>query len=176
MQLVIDANVFEGYYKEEILGLADNQLTGSAKDIFNRLGIEDITFFDNKGNIKDEWRRLSDPEWFESWYPSLLMNESAYEIEVESCSELKKQLSKFGFPNSKDFWYIKTAKSVTKKVKKVFIITEDLDFYNPKMKKTCRKTRNHILTNKCDPVARYLQKKEGIIINSIATYLTICNP
>jgi len=169
MDIVIDANVFEGFYKEAILHKDDHQLTDSPTKIFKRLGQEDITFFDIDGHIRSEWRNLVAPEWFDVWYPDLLLGGCAYEISVESCYQLRNQLRKLGFHCKKDFWYIKTAKSIRNDNIPI-IITEDLDFFNPKMKKCNSKTRQKLLSNSCGPIANFLCKNENIKINSVWTY------
>jgi hypothetical protein len=169
MRLVIDANVFEGFFKESILQISNDHLTDTPLQLFKRLGIEDVTYFDNNGYIRTEWRNLVEPEWFDVWFPDFLIAGCAYEIPVESCYKLRNQLKQLGFPDKRDFWYIKTAKAI-KNTNKVVIVTEDLDFYDPKMKKCNNKTRLVILNNCGGPVAKYLRKNESIEINSLSTY------
>jgi hypothetical protein len=170
MVLVIDANVFEGFFKEEILGIDEIQLTASPKRIFERLGQLDVTYFDTDGHIKNEWRQLVEPEWFDGWYPKLLIEGGAFEIGVQTYYQIRKQLKTLGFPSSKDIWYIRTAKSIGAD-RDPTIITEDLDFFNPRMKKCCNKTRIEILKRSCGPIEKYLSKKESICVNSVITYL-----
>jgi len=175
MNLVIDANIFAGYYKESVIGLNDNNLTSSTIPIFNRLGINDKCYFDCDGMICLEWKSLAEPEWFDVWYADSLRDAKIVEIQAESCVALKKTLRLKGFPSSKDIWYIRTCKGVKDRNSSIFLITEDLDFYDPAKKNCPHKTRIKILKASSGEVAKHLKKKENILVKSVIKYNEIIN-
>jgi len=112
VELVIDANIFEGYYQENVLGIKVTGLTASPLEIFSNLGDQDFIYFDEGGHILQEWKNLVEPEWFDAWYPKLLAEGGAYEIPTETCYLLRRTLWGLGFPRGKDFWHIRTALSI----------------------------------------------------------------
>jgi hypothetical protein len=170
MEIVIDAQVVWGYFKEAILEL-EPSLTGRAEPVFERLGSEDLAFLDQEGHIEHEWRSVIDREWFDPWYARLLSAGAATLIPVETCNMLRKQLERLGFPRShKDIWYVRTAKAVADHYGQVIIVTEDMHFYDPTQKKTNAKHRRRILLSGDGQVARYLRRKECIDIRCVAGY------
>ncbi|MEX2633662.1 MAG: hypothetical protein WD267_06485 [Balneolales bacterium] len=172
MNIVIDANVFVSYFKKEVLDIKKEDLTSNAVCIFDRLGKEDISYLDDGGHILQEWRALADPEWFETWYADSLRDGALVLVPTENCQDLKKLIySKYGFPKSKDFWYIKVAKRLCNDYGKSYLITEDLDFFDPKKKGCNNRIRLKLLKNSSGNLAKHLKKKESIYIFSVIGYL-----
>lgn len=170
MRLIIDAHIIKGYFQEVTIG---NQtfLTGKTIPIFDKIGNEDFVYLDESGHIKSEWQNVVEPEWFDAWYSSLLINGGAYEIPVETCYNLRRKLKSLGFPvDSKDIWYIRTGKATVNLYKNSIILTEDIDFYYPRKKGCDNNTRIEILLSGKGPVSNYLAKKENISICCVENY------
>lgn len=172
MELVIDAQVVCGYFKETVLEI-ESPLTEKAKLIFERVGVEDRAFLDETGHIEHEWRNVVEPEWFEPWYASLL-NEGATQIPTRTCQALRRKLEQLGFPRgSRDIWYVRTAKAVVDRYDRAVIVTEDMDFYDPTQKQCNAKRRCRILLSGDGQVARYLYRREHVDIKCVASYLEL---
>ncbi len=173
MKLVIDANVIKAYFMESVLEI-DGELTGSTLPIFERFKGIDQVFLDESGQIKHEWREPIDKEWFDAWYPELLLNGAAFEISVKTEHQLRNRLeSACGFQRgNKDFWYIKTAKSVAEVYSEAFLISEDIDLHEPSEKKATGDYRRTILLSGSGKVVKLL-RKECISMHCVASYLDI---
>jgi len=70
----------------------------------------------------------------------------------------------------KDIWYIRVAKEVSLQSKKSILVTEDIDFYDPKKKSSNSKTRLQIIRNG-GVLSKYLKKKENIQVLGVENYL-----
>lgn len=159
MEIVIDANVLKGYYDALF---TESHLNPTL--IFERLG-QDIVYLDEGGQIKQEWRNVVEPEWFDGWYAQQLSTGHLQLIPAETHPKLlKKLVTEFGFPRSRDQWYIRVAKTVFDYFEECTLITEDGDFYDPKQKASSKCEKNA-------PVAKFLRKKEGIIVQCVVDYL-----
>jgi hypothetical protein len=175
MEIVIDSQIVKGYYMESFLA-SDAGLTADTVSLFMRIGTEDKVFLDSGGHIKAEWKALVDPDWFDAWYPSLLIEGGADEIEVGTYSSTLKALGAIGFPvrSSKDVWYIRTAMAIVGKFGRSALIAEDIHFFEPS-KGACRgKARRKILVCRTGSVCRLLSNREKIEVHCIATYLAQC--
>jgi len=142
MEIVIDANIINGFYKEDVLGIPST-LTGSVVEMFTRSQNQgSVICLDEGGQIESEWRNVVPDDWFDVWYSKLLVEDKAIIVPVHTCHQLLNQLWRLGFPRSRDKWYIRTAKTVVDYKKGqdedilCVLITEDLDFYDPSKKKT----------------------------------------
>ena len=170
MGLIIDSHVFKGYYIERVLE-KKSELTYDPTIIFEDSGIASEIYFDNKEIIENEWRSLVDRYWFDVWFADMLTNNGINYIEPERSKDLAKKLFNLGFPiHSKDIWYIRTAKAVSNELGICVLITEDIDFYDPRKKKIQRKKRIDILLNCKGCVAKYLNKSENIRVCCVKNY------
>lgn len=170
MELVIDANILKGYFEETQIG-SSPELTHSPQALFQRLGKGDTGYLDEGGQIQHEWRNVVDPEWFDKWYRDLLRQDGLSLIPVKPYPALRSSLGKLGFPNKgRDIWYVRTAKAVYEAFDSVVLVSEDLDFYNPKEKKGDHQRRLKILLAGNGPVVKHL-RKEKIDVVCVANYL-----
>lgn len=173
MNLVIDANVLKGYYMETVLNVS-NHLTDSTLLIFERLGGEDKVFLDSQGIIEHQWRRLVAEEWFEAWFPSLFIEGKADEIDAYHCQGLKSHLRNLGFPiHDRDFWYIRTAKSVVNSFGISIMISEDIHFYEPRARGKTSGHRIHLITRSKGQVVNLL-RRFNIFVKCVSTYCSEC--
>jgi hypothetical protein len=171
MKLVIDANVVKAYFMESVLEI-DGELTCSTLHLFERLNVKDQVFLDENGQIKHEWREPVGKEWFDAWYPGLLLEGAAFEIPVKTEHQLRNRLeSGCGFQKgNKDFWYIKTAKAVVEIHSEVFLISEDMDLHEPSKKNARGENRINILLSGNGRVIKLL-RKENIFTLCVSRYL-----
>ena len=157
MDVVIDAQIVCGFFRESVLS-QNTELTGSTLPIFDRLGNGDIVYLDENSKIENEWRGIVDNEWFDAWYPELLISGKAQLIKVRKNQGVSKQLLKNNFPtHSKDAWYVLTAINVKEMTHRASLLSEDLDFYAPK-EKGCKKDRRlRILLTCSGKMAKYIK-------------------
>ncbi len=154
MDIVIDANIVAGYFKESVLGIAigpKNDLTGSVIPLFEGLGTIDVCYLDDGKIIESEWRGPVSTEWFDVWFARLLADGKAQLIPASRCPSLEGRLFTTGFPKhrNRDAWYVRVCKAVLAKfpTSSVPLITEDIDFYDPRLKGCAAKTRNARLSD-----------------------------
>jgi hypothetical protein len=169
--ILIDANVVVGFYKETVLGI-DNELTGPVAPLFQRLGEEDTCFLDDGKMIESEWRLYVEKEWFTSWYAGLLAAGKIEEIPAEKCPGLEKQMYVQGFPKqSRDIWYVRVGNALLCSGRiLVHLISEDLDFYDPTKKKSCRgPARTKFLKRGSGPIEKLL-RKHAIRVRAVCNY------
>lgn len=135
---MIDANIFLAFGIEAITGEIDPERTDSPVGIFDILGEKAIAFLDEGGQIESEWRKMLNfaPEWFSEWLANSLADGLVYEIEPHNDQSIIKRYKQLGLPAGRDIWYIKTAfgiKNICKRSNPI-LISEDIDFYDPKLK------------------------------------------
>lgn len=167
MDLVIDANIVSAYFMESVLA-CNPGLTGSAVSVFERAGFGDTVHLDDTQHIENEWRSVVSPEWFNAWYGDLLINGGAAFIRVETCTNLRRTLEALGFPRSKDIWYIRTAVAVSQRFGSATLVTEDMDFFDPRDKLAPSVRRSALLRAASGRVCRRLRKHERIRVTCVA--------
>jgi hypothetical protein len=173
MRLVVDAQLIAGYFREAERGEAP-AYTGPVTDLIQRLGRQDRAFLDETGRIEQEYRDVVDPEWFEAWLGDRLANGDFVIVAAQACPELIRLLiTKFGFPRKGgDRHYVALARAIVEaKQEPVALLSEDLDFYDPKAKQGSSKRRAKLLNTCGGPVARYLTKHESICVRPVAVHL-----
>lgn len=176
MNIVIDANVVAGYYKESVLGInvgPDNDLTDTTIPLFARLGDLDVCYLDDGKIIESEWRGPVDREWFDAWFAELLISGKAQLIPAPVCLVLERRLFTSGFPRrrSRDMWYVRVCIGLLTVGHAVNIplITEDIDFYDPSRKRGDSRTRRALLQTGSGPINRLL-RREGVLVRAICNY------
>ena len=170
--ITVDAQIFKNYFEESVLGLACC-LTKSCVTIFEDYPRNHILVFDQQGMIKQEWESGIDRDWFNVWFADALRSGKATEIDTNKCRETCKKLRTLGFPTSgRDIWYIKVAKTHNETRGQCYIISEDLDFYDP-VNKLRLDARRRILTikSKRSPIRKYLRQQECIEVLCVEEYL-----
>ncbi|MGP2543323.1 hypothetical protein [Yersinia sp. 2541 StPb PI] len=172
MDIVIDANVFKGFYQEEVLGMevAQLEITASVLEVFRNDKFK--IYVDDTVHIENEWRNVVDSEWFNAWYSDQIESLLINEITVNNHNDIIKSLSKIGFPVGGDKWYVRTAKSVQEMGTPTILLTEDIDFYDPTKKTAKGAARLKILKSKSSPVRKYLRKNVDIEVNSVEELLS----
>lgn len=174
MGIVVDANIIKNYYDETVIGIA-HSLTESARNILEDDERVYVILIDEGGNIEHEWQSPVDENWFKEWYYSKLVSGQIEIISVSNCSALCKSLYGIGFPKGKrDIWYIRTANASLKYQDKGWIISEDIDFYNPKQKKNLTGKKRIKCMKSCkSPVRKHLLKNENIEVMCVEEFISL---
>jgi hypothetical protein len=171
MNIVVDANIVKGYFDIAVKG-GETALTSSPIEIFDNMPDSQVIYIDDSGQIEYEWRKVCEGEWFDGWLPRLFQEDKVREIPCKTCSMLKRRLREIGFPvNTKDFWYIKTAKSAVDIADMISLITEDMHFFEPSLCGGSSNTRERIILDGSTRLTRYLRDQEGIQIVCVMNYL-----
>ncbi|MBA0179900.1 hypothetical protein H0251_09670 [Pectobacterium carotovorum] len=170
MNLVIDANVFKGFYQEYVLELPehDTSLTGSTLKLFD--ANNKIIYMDEGTQIENEWRRVVCPEWFDAWLIGELEAGHVVNIPTKNQEIILNALKKQGFPSSGDKWYVRTAVTLKEEQDEVNFITEDIDFYDPTKKSLKNAKRVCIMKSKSSTIRKYLSKKTGLIVMPVCEF------
>jgi len=173
MGLVVDAQVVKGFFQESVL-CTHHALSGSPARIFDPQFRRHCIFVDPEGTIQHEWRSLVDPDWFDVWFADLMRDGSICLIAAPSDVALSKALRALGFPSGRDIWYVRVGCAVRRRLGFSILISEDLDFYEPKEKCCGDKRRCTILCSGAGSVRRYLRKKCGVIVRSVERFVAEC--
>ncbi|WP_438392337.1 hypothetical protein [Caballeronia sp. DA-9] len=171
MPTIVDANVLREYYREHVLNIK-SELTHSTLLIFDQAR---AIFLDDGGQIEHEWGNLVDPYWFSVWLAHKLEFSEINYIDVSNCPDLCNHVYGLGFPKgSRDIWYLRTAMACVSKFKKSSnVVTEDIDFYNPKQKAANGAARIAVLKNANAPIKKTMRKDYDVNICCVEEYLTI---
>jgi hypothetical protein len=154
--MIVDANVFKGFFQLEIGKLHD--LCGCPRQLINSASSENPIIHDRGQIMEHEWRNLVDPDWFEGWLASSLASGLISYTDTPKSGTLEKKIATKGFPIGRDLVYVRAAHQVAEQNGKCYFYTEDLDFYDPKKKGCNTKTRQKILKSSSGPVSKILSK------------------
>jgi hypothetical protein len=167
---VVDANILKAFYEKNVLSINQN-LTGCPEQVFSRLR---KIYIDDGGKIEHEWRSLVDQEWFNVWLAREITSGRIESIPVKNHQNTCKKLRAYGFPSSKDIWYIRTAKEISIiNNSKCVLLTEDIDFFDPKKKSLSGNARVKVLKSNNSNLKKILEKEENIAVMCIFIFLTI---
>ena len=175
MELVIDANIVKGYYQEIVLGLdvvnRPDGLMASPSPIFDQLGSTLTCYLDEGGIIEYEWRGVVENEWFFSWFGDMLVNGSIQKLPTNKDKAIENKIIDKGFPASRDHRYVQVAAAIIRLelADESYLLSEDLDFYDPTKKSGKASTRKKILELGRGPVSKIL-KKYGINVFATCHY------
>lgn len=177
VNLLIDANVFRAIYEEDIgLEAPRPERSAPATPILNQNARPSKIFVDKAENsqIEAEWRKQcrNNSEWFEAWLAEQYRTGSLWTVDIETKHRSSAdKIFPVGFPAlSHDIWYIRVAYAAkdARPTFPVYLISEDIDFYDPTHKASTNKLQKFIKGN--GPVVKHL-KKNHIYVRCIQTYL-----
>lgn len=177
VKLLIDANVFRAIFEEDIgLDAPRPERTGSAAQILDQQARPSKIFVDNASTsqIEAEWlaQCRNNTEWFDAWLANQYQVGNLWRVDVTTKHRQDAQrVQTKGFPiRSKDIWYIRVAYASKdlRPTQPVYLVSEDIDFYDPTMKASPQKRQK--IKNGGGPVAKHLESN-GIQVCCIQTYL-----
>ena len=129
---------------------------------------------DDSGMIEYEYtlQCKQSPEWLDSWLSDGYQQGRIVLVDAKPQAIKAKKVEAFGFPKgNKDLWYIKTALAIQQVhplPTVTHLITEDIDLYDPKKKKSCKDKAKFFKAGK-GPVANHL-KSLAVIVCCISTF------
>jgi hypothetical protein len=172
MKVVIDANVFQAYFQMNLHGTLP-PVTGDPSNLFERilLGAVRITF-DDADHIKTEWESVVEREWFSRWFRQLFIDGDVHLVTIVPCTFIS-HLQKFGFPRGKDIRYLQVSMASTSAEDPVYLVTEDMDFFDPPHKASGLATRDRIKKNGSTSITNFLRKKQDIHVLCISNALLV---
>ncbi|BES66095.1 hypothetical protein SANA_25340 [Gottschalkiaceae bacterium SANA] len=162
MNVIIDANIFKGYCRESIIGL-EHKLTSSPSYLFQEE--EYVMYIDDGDQMQYEYKAVDNPQVVEEMIIELLNSGKMRLTKTKIDPDFERILRSKGFDmNSRDKWYIRAALVAKEKsdTRTIYLITEDIDFFDPRKKNCSSKTRNITIRNKRSPVAHELIDRKKI--------------
>jgi hypothetical protein len=172
MGLVVDAQIVKGFFQDTVLDKGHN-LTESASLIFDDSFRKHPIYVDDEEKVWSEWRSGVAQEWFDIWYTNLLRDDVVREIPAPPDKNLRKELVALGFPFSgRDIWYARVSNAVRCSFGFAILVSEDLDFYEPKEKGCASGRRKEILLKEIGSVRKHLKKKRGIHVKPVARFIS----
>lgn len=156
--MIVDANVFKGFYQVDI-GKA-HSLCGCPAKLMSLVTPNRPVYHDDGGVLEHEWGAVVDRDWFEAWYSASLVSGLIKFCSAPKNLQVEKLIQGKGFPGGRDAIYVRVALTVVSLEESCVIYTEDLDFYNPKLKGCPAATRETILKSGNGPVSKILAKHQ----------------
>jgi hypothetical protein len=168
--VAIDADIVNGAFREA-LG-SDTGLTGSVADTLNRMRAHGLVLVvDATGHMRHEWAECTEREWIDAWYLDLVSRFRVIAINADLHRDaIKRCRVDHGLPNSRDKWLIRTSISDAESgtCGTAIILTEDCDLFHPPSKKKPAQRMKLLRGDAAGPLARYLAKKHGVHVKSLA--------
>jgi hypothetical protein len=142
---------------------ADQSLSGL---LVERLVASQGLVIDYGRKIEHEWFTQCTHQLFREWYIQNLKLGNIRMVKGSIPDEHKRALqTRLGFPkHGYDIVYVKVANDTQKK----YIVTEDLDFFDPKHKESSHATREKIKEQRNCAVCAYLKKRMNITVGTPA--------
>lgn len=132
--VIVDANMLVAYFQEDVLQIAP-ATTGPVTPLMAALDLEFTACLDEDHHIEHEWRERLDQEWLDSWLASALRDGRIRPVVAKRDQQLERAIRDAGFPHrSRDIWYVRTARGANSVFSEVILLSEDLDFYDPRRK------------------------------------------
>lgn len=164
--VVADANIVLGYFLCSVLG-QETRLTADPSGLIESLDQKLQLCVDDCGNLEAECVALVGVEWLEPWLARLLVEGKVRVVSPQRVRSLEKKLSTLGFPGGRDFWYIRTALAAVAVCGSSVLLTEDMDFFEPREKRAPNARRLRFLTEGKGRVCRQL-RREKVLVQCVA--------
>lgn len=156
--MLIDANVFNGFFQVEIG--KQHILQGCPKTLIDSASHQNPIYHDYNGLIEHEWRNVVDQEWFDVWLAAQFSTGTIALTAAINNNSLESKLKNVGFPTGRDIVYVRTGLAIAATNGSCLFFTEDIDFYDPTKKGCDSKTRKKIIANSTGPVCKLLGKSK----------------
>ena len=159
--VAVDAQIMSRFGQDMLA--SDQSLSGL---LVERLVASHGLVIDYGGKIEHEWFTQCTHPLFREWYIQNLKLGHIRVVKGLIADEHKRALqTRLGFPKrGYDIVYVKVANDTQKK----YIVTDDLDFFDPKHKKSSHDTRERIKKQRDCGVCAYLDKRMGIKVGTPA--------
>ncbi|MDB5159645.1 MAG: hypothetical protein JWR50_4352 [Mucilaginibacter sp.] len=174
VHVIIDANVFKAIFEEDIgMDAPRPGRSGSATPVWIGNPPKRIAVMDAGGQIEAEWRRQvgGNSEWFDAWISTQMLEDRILTVTVTGHASTIKPLYSLGFPKGiVDIWYVRTAYEAksTKAEIPAYLISEDIEFYDPKKKAS--KNKAELINSGKGPVAKEIGRN-NVTVCCISRFL-----
>jgi hypothetical protein len=166
---IIDANAIKEFQDERANGISDNV----QKSVDYILSIGSLAL-DEGDQILTEWHSCSSHAAstmaLEAWVDTQMQKGKIKIFTVKNCKILRKKMISLGMP-AKDIKYVQLAKICSAHS----LITNDIDFHDPKKKKATVFVKDRLKANKNGTVCKYLQKDLSLNVISWSEVYSIIN-
>lgn len=135
----------------------------------SRVLVEDVTAgvglaIDQGGKIKHEWLTTCQSPYFREWYAKQLYMGRIAEITPSIPEQHKKALLGLGLPpDGFDKVYIAVANNTRTR----YIVSCDMDFFDPKLKKGDERAKSRARDDRRGAVCHYLRREMNIVVGTV---------
>ncbi len=171
MGCVLDANIVKGVFEEDVHGTHD--LTDSPVSVLRRIIASGERICIDDGDVMQaEWANCVEREWFENWFVTLASESNLATITPIDCRHILKRLRiDYGFPQTRDRTVLMVALTDAATEGRSRLVTEDLDFFDPKAKAQARIRQRVLSGQTAAPLAAFLKSKHKVQVQSAC----LCN-
>jgi len=160
--IVIDANILKGFI--------DLKYSDSAKADPILLPLIPKILSEYRGAVSEmmkyEYKMKILHKMFNRWFEEQYVNGKFRDITIENTldtSQRNRIFNKYGLDsNEKDIHYISCAYNTDRR----YILTEDIHFFDPKMKQADQKAKNRVKDQRMGALCRYLKKEYSITVGT----------
>lgn len=158
--IVVDANIVAQFIHQHII-----QSPGAAKRFIERAAVSHGLAVDDTLRIEQEWFSTCGSPYLKEWFVSKLYEKAIRRVTPTIADQHKKKLlNELGLPRKGyDLVCISTANATEIK----YIVTEDMHFYDPKLKRADEKAKCRAREHRCGALCRYLRCSMGIRVGML---------
>lgn len=166
---VVDSNVMNYFQQERVCSTP-----GMAHEAIATIVQIGSIALDTEGQCEAEWLECAggvEPLALKDWIADMMVSERI-QLHNYKCDSMFKELSNIGIPK-KDHKWVRLARSVPSN----YIVTEDIDLFDPQRKKNCTAAAKEKIKESCKgPAAKYLGKKYNIKVTTCKNVPLLFNP
>ena len=157
--VTVDANVMKKFNRD-FLAHEDSSLTILIEQTLTLHGI----VIDIGDKVQHEWFTQCPSALFKEWFVQNMKLGRIRMVKPFIAEQHKRELlTKLGFPKrGYDLTYVAVANVTQKR----YIVTEDIDFFDPTKKHAENQTKEKIKRERSGPVCRYLRREMGIVVGT----------
>jgi hypothetical protein len=158
--VTVDACIVRQYDKD-----VRTNVRGPATDLIERITAGLGFAVDEGRKIEHEWLTTCQGPFLKEWFiAQLSLGRIRTVIPAVDAQHKKKIVLEFGFPRrGYDLVYIGVANVTTTK----YVVTGDMDFYDPTLKAADDKAKVKAREDRCGPVCKYLKTQMGIRVGTV---------
>lgn len=157
MRHVIDANCWCLYIDERLSETKD-----CGHGLFEPANPDARLLFDDGLQMKQQYIDLKKPyseQLFDSWFEAYTLRGQISVVIVKGKANFRKELLKLGLPKGEHIYFRVAAHGCAE-----FLISGDIDFYDPEKKYVGEKQRLAVLKAGKGPVCRHMRKHHNVTI------------
>lgn len=157
MTNVVDANCWYDYVSEDLA-----KTIGIGTAVFKRAEATGGFLLDAEGIIQQQYIDAQKPyaqQLFESWLERVVLMGALRLVELVGRDNLYKELSSLGLPK-KEHVYFKVAVHG----RGTFLVSRDIDFFDPSLKKEGGRKRAAALAKANGPICKHMKKVHGVTV------------